>query len=103
MSDESNSKPDIVELAKILDTGDIINQTILPIPRKLSLYALRALNTEICLKLTMKTIQTLNQNGDLFLRPQNQIGRYYSAMPKDLKSMCIQKFENFTKYKKNEA
>ena len=27
MSDESNSKPDIVELAKILDTGDIIGFT----------------------------------------------------------------------------
>ena len=91
------------KLTNKLDTGDIINQIILPIPKKLPLYALRALNTEICLKITMKTIQTLNQNGDLFPRPQNQIGRYYSAMPKDLKSICIQKFENFTKYKKNEA
>ena len=90
-------------LTNKLDTGDIINQTSLPIPKKLSLYALRALNTEICLKLTLKTIQSINQNGDLFSRPQNQIGRYYSAMPKELKSICIQKFENFTKCKKNET
>jgi len=86
-----------------LDTGDIINQTTLPISEKLPLYALRALNTEICLKLTINAIQMIDQYGDVFSRPQNQLGRYYSAMPKDLKSTCIQKFENFTKYIKNEA
>ena len=86
-----------------LDTGDIISQTILPISEKLPLHALRSVNTEVCLKLTMNTIQMIKQNKDVFSRPQNQIGRYYSAMPKDLKSECIDKFEKFTKYKKNES
>ena len=86
-----------------LDTGDIINQTVLPVPKKLPLHALRSLNTEICLKLTINTIQMISQYGEVFSRPQNQIGRYYSAMPKDLKSECIKKFENFTRNKINES
>jgi len=83
-----------------LDTGEIVNQDILPIKNSLPLYALREINTEICLKLTLKAIEMKVSTGKIPSRPQRQLGNYYSAMPKELKSICVQKFQNFTKLKK---
>ena len=85
-----------------LDTGDIVHQNILPITEAIPLYALRSINTEMCLKLTLNIIKTNALNEEIVSRPQRQLGRYYSAMPRDLKSICIQKFQNFAKFKNNE-
>jgi hypothetical protein len=38
--------------------------------------------------------------GEIFSRPQKKLGRYYSAMPSDLKTICVKKFKNFIKNKK---
>ena len=83
-----------------LDTGEIVNQAILPIKNSLPLYALREINTERCLKLTLKAIEMKVSSGKIPSSPQRQLGNYYSAMPKELKSICVQKFQNFTKLKK---
>lgn len=80
-----------------LDTGDIVAQCSVPITKNLPLYALQAMNTEICIKLTLNLIDTFVKYGNIVSRPQRKLGRYYSAMPRDLKTICFQKFKNFTK------
>ena len=80
-----------------LDTGDIVAQCSVPITKNLPLYALRAMNTEMCIKLTLNLIDTFVKYGNIASRPQRKLGRYYSAMPKDLKTICFQKFKNFTR------
>ena len=80
-----------------LDTGDIVAQCSVPITKNLQLYALQAMNTEICIKLTLNLIDTFIKYGNIITRPQRKLGRYYSAMPRDLKTICFQKFKNFTK------
>jgi hypothetical protein len=64
---------------------------------------LRAVNTELCLKLAVSTIDMIDRYGDVVSKPQRCKGRYYSAMPKDLKSICMHKFEKFIRDKNNEA
>ena len=84
-------------LVSKLDTGDIVAKCSIPITRNLPLYKLQAMNTEICIKLTLNLIDTFVKYGNIASRPQRKLGRYYSAMPRDLKTICFQKFKNFTK------
>ena len=78
-------------LVSKLDTGDIVAKCSIPITRNLPLYKLQAMNTEICIKLTLNLIDTFVKYGNIASRPQRKLGRYYSAMPKDLKTICFQK------------
>ena len=80
-----------------LDAGDIVAQCSIPITTNSPLYKLQAMNTEICIKITLNLIDTFVKYGDIASRPQRKLGRYYSAMPKALKTICLQKFKNFTK------
>jgi methionyl-tRNA formyltransferase len=79
-----------------LDTGEIVLQGSLPIKLNMPLYALRAVNTEICVKLATATMDMIIRNGDVVSRPQRRIGRYYSAMPTELKETCRKYFEAYT-------
>lgn len=84
-----------------LDSGDIVAQSSIPITRNLPLHALQAINTNICVKLTLSAIDMYDKYGIILSRQQRNLGRYYSAMPKDIKTICLQKFNNFTKNIKN--
>jgi len=54
-------------------------------------------NTEICVRLSVTTIDTYVRYGNVMSRPQRQVGRYYSAMPTQLKSVCCANFENYVR------
>jgi len=46
--------------------------------------------------LALKTIEQFRQRPPAGT-PQRQRGRYYSAMPTDLKAVCVTRFENYTR------
>jgi methionyl-tRNA formyltransferase len=78
-----------------LDTGRIVFQQQLPITKDTSLEKLRIVSTEVCVKMSALAINGLNQNGYLPSRQQFQAGRYYSFMPKDLKDICVRKYNRY--------
>lgn len=78
-----------------LDTGDIVLQAEIPIEAGMPLHALRAANTEICVQLTLSAIDMFQRCGSLLSRPQRKMGRYYSSMPTELKSVCERNFARF--------
>lgn len=79
-----------------LDTGDIVLQGAIPLHAGMPLHALRAANTEVCLKLSLAALDMVARSGDVLSRPQRATGRYYSAMPTDLKSICERRFAAHT-------
>ena len=80
-----------------LDTGDIVLQGAIPLHHKMKLHELRAANTEVCVKLTISVIDMMNRFGEVTSRSQYNKGRYYSAMPAELKDTCQKRFETYTK------
>lgn len=82
---------------EILDVGDIVFQGSINIKKNMELYQLRAANTGLCLRLSKCLIDTLDNCGEVFSRPQISYGRYYSAMPAGLKDNCVNIFRSFTK------
>ena len=83
-------------LDKGLDTGDIVLQGAIPLHHKIKLHELRAANTEVCVKLTLTVIDMMNRFGEVTSRSQYKKGRYYSAMPSELKGICQKRFETYT-------
>lgn len=80
-----------------LDTGDIVVQGALPLEPDMPLYALRAVNTEVCVKLATAALDMIMRYGSVISRPQRHKGRYYSAMPSELKEICRKRFEAHTR------
>lgn len=80
-----------------LDRGDIVEQLPLQIAGNLRIHELRRLNTEVCVRLSLSAIRTIEAVGELHAIPQSGIGRYYSHMPSILKSICVDRFANYTR------
>ena len=80
-----------------LDTGDIVLQGAIPLHHKMKLHELRAANTEVCVRLTTAVIDMMNRYGEVTSRSQYNKGRYYSAMPSELKGICQKRFETYIK------
>lgn len=78
-----------------LDTGEIVSQAKVPIEDEMPLYALRAATAEICVQLTFAAADVFRRSGQVMSRPQRKVGRYYGAMPAELKSICQQNFAGF--------
>lgn len=78
-----------------LDTGNIIIQSQIPLNHGIKLHQLRAANTEVCVKLSLAAIDMYTRHGNVIERPQRSLGRYYSAMPKELKEVCLKHFSNY--------
>ncbi len=78
-----------------LDTGDIVLQGEIPLAQAMPLHALRSANTELCVHLSVMAINTIARDGDVPSRRQRQVGRYYSAMPAELKSLCKVRFDRY--------
>jgi hypothetical protein len=76
-----------------LDTGAIVARERIALRPGMKLHELRAANTEACVSLTLDLAA---RNGIAPGRAQCRKGRYYSAMPATLKSLCLSRFEKFT-------
>ena len=79
-----------------LDAGDIIQQSNILIKKNMHLYELRAENVINCVKLLYSAISFYKKFGHFISYKQTTLGRYYSAMPTDLKELCLTKFSKFT-------
>ena len=75
-----------------VDTGDIIAQGSLPLNSGMQIHELRAANTEVCVRLAGVALDMIARHGDVTSRPQREVGRYYSAMPAELKAVCQSRF-----------
>lgn len=78
-----------------LDTGEIIGIEELDLKSVNFLHELRALNTEVCLKLSKSFLDKVDSNSELQMRQQTSKGRYYSFMPSGLKEVVVKKFNKF--------
>lgn len=78
-------------LDETIDGGDIISIESVPVHRGMTLHKLRKANTELCIRLVNSALA----NG-IKSRPQTGVGRYYSAMPADLKASCTSRFARYT-------
>jgi methionyl-tRNA formyltransferase len=80
----------------ILDNGDIVGMLPVPIQPVMPLTALRAANTATCIELVDLAIRQLAERGRIASRPQRAKGRYYGAMPSELKEQCLARFARYT-------
>ena len=80
-----------------IDTGDIVMQGKIMLGSKTPIYAIRALNTEVCVRLVTSLIDSISRYGKVTSRPQYVKGRYYSSMPTVLKSVCVSRFNSHVK------
>ena len=76
-----------------VDTGRIVLQGELSLGGCTSLHQLRAINTDVCVQLSLSLFYLLDRFGSVCSRPQRSEGRYYSAMPEALKEVCVKKFK----------
>jgi len=79
-----------------LDTGDLVAQGQLRFPRGTGLHQLRAINTGVCVDLSVLALSALDTTGRVPSRSQVSQGRYYSAMPAVLKDICVRKFDRYS-------
>lgn len=75
-----------------LDTGDIIAMKKLDISSLNDLSELRALNTKACIELSRNFLDSLHIKDPIEATRQEQVGRYYSFMPADLKDVVAKTF-----------
>lgn len=79
-----------------LDAGDIVATLPLPLHRGMGLHQLRRSNTEICVRLVQEALADHDHRRRFVSRAQRRPGRYYSAMPRDLKEICVRRFARHT-------
>ncbi|MCR9220785.1 MAG: hypothetical protein NXI21_11205 [Alphaproteobacteria bacterium] len=79
-----------------LDRGGVVMKAPIPIHRGMALHQLRKANTEVCLDLTVRSLEMLRDYGQFISQPQLYVGRYYSFMPAVLKDRCVRQFQAFT-------
>ncbi len=82
-------------VSPVLDDGEIILQGQVPLREGLPLHELRAVNTELAVKLGVGAVDMVARYGDVISRPQKAIGRYYSSMPRELKTVCEYYFARY--------
>ena len=82
-------------LNRKLDDGEIIQKVGIKLHKDAQIHQLRAMNTELCAKLTISAIFDFENFGAFLSKPQHQIGRYYSFMPSELKGICCKNFERY--------
>lgn len=79
-----------------LDTGQILDEAVVPLTPGMPLHHLRAVNTETAVELTARAVHRFLRTGRLHSRPQRKRGRYYSFIPAVLKETCVRNFSRFT-------
>jgi len=96
-SDFNNFLITVHHLNKELDDGDIILQKEISLIKNMKLHELRSYNIKIAVELAISTLDMYQRHGFLISRPQKKKGRYYSFMPTSLKTICLKRFEKYTK------
>jgi methionyl-tRNA formyltransferase len=91
-NDFSNLAVSLHELNENLDDGDVFSIKSVKLNANLKLENLRTQVTEICVDVTLNLLQVLNREGYVKCKPQTRVGRYYSAMPSALKTICQRNF-----------
>lgn len=81
-----------------LDAGNIVMQGEIELSQGMSIESLRAVNTELCITMTCSLIDCISRSHIIPSRKLWNLGRYYSAMPKELKEVCVKRFTNYTKH-----
>lgn len=79
-----------------IDTGEIVERITLQCKKDMPLYQLRALNTEACVEMTFTALSKIYSSGNLPSFPQRRKGRYFSAMPVEIKAKCPAIFSEYT-------
>ena len=83
-------------VSKELDEGEIVKKEKLDLSNISSIAQLRYQNILTCEKILSEIINEYKFNGVFKSKKQNDnYSRYYSFMPKDLKPICIKKFNKF--------
>ena len=77
-----------------LDTGDIVLKGNISLHSGMKIYELQSSNTNLCLRLSNQLIE-MSLNRNIVSQKQSKVGRYYHAMPSDLKSLVKIRFENY--------
>jgi methionyl-tRNA formyltransferase len=72
-----------------LDTGKILMIKKLNLNKIKELYQLRSITTELCVLIAKNIIKKIK----IYSKKPNKIGRYYSFMPKDLKTIVNKNFK----------
>ena len=83
-------------VASQLDTGDIVQEGALALRSGMELHELRAENTRVCVNLVGALLATMEKGLEVATRSQKQKGRYYSAMPVEMKQLCLKRFQKYT-------
>jgi methionyl-tRNA formyltransferase len=81
-----------------LDAGSIVMQGEIELSQGMSIESLRAVNTELCITMTCSLIDCILRSHIIPSRKLWNLGRYYSAMPTELKEVCVKRFDNYTKH-----
>lgn len=84
-------------LNPILDDGEIIQRAQIHLKHSSEIHELRAMNTKLCVELSVSALADFKRFGHFISHPQRKIGRYYSFMPTVLKDVCCQNFERYVK------
>ena len=82
---------------EILDSGDIIFKTNIPILEKSELFQLRSITTYQCINLSRITLNCIKNSIPLPIISQHKKGRYYSSIPVELIQKCESNFINMFK------
>ena len=61
----------------------------------MKIHELRSSNTESCIEISHSMIEIYLNKGKVPSRKQSRIGKYFSAMPTDLKSVVKRKFNSY--------
>ncbi len=77
------------------DKGSIVMQGDLKITKGMPIEALRSVNTEMCVQMSIGLICCSKKIHPIPSRKLLQVGRYYSAMPAVLKEICVQNFNAY--------
>ena len=75
-----------------IDNGKIIFRKKINLNKNDKLYKLQIINTKTCVKIFFNYLNLLKRKKKIKLVSQKKKGKYYSAMPTCLKSICLKKF-----------
>ena len=79
-------------LAPALDAGAIVAGSRIDLSPAPELHMLRALNTDLAIRLVAGSLAHLEAVGSVPRMPQATVGRYYSALPKALWTKCAKSY-----------
>jgi methionyl-tRNA formyltransferase len=82
-------------LKEKLDAGKIIQMKKIRLFKNMKLFQLRSKNAEIAEEILSKFLNSIINKKKIILK-KNNLGRYYSFMPVQIKKIVEKKFNNFT-------